>query len=44
MNKFVSLSAATLLALHLCMPCVAGEVSPQSIDGAVTVDTAKAKA
>ena len=44
MNKPVSVSAATLVALTLCMPAVAGEVSPQSIDGAVTVDTAEAKA
>jgi rhodanese-related sulfurtransferase len=44
MNKPVSVSAATLVALTLCMPAVAGEVSPQSIDGAVTLDTAEAKA
>lgn len=44
MNKPVSVSAATLVALTLCMPAVAGEVSPQSIDGAVTLDTVEAKA
>ena len=44
MNKLVSLIAAALVALHLCMPAVAGEVSPQSIDGAVTVDTTQAEA
>jgi rhodanese-related sulfurtransferase len=44
MNRLVSVGAVTLAAFTLCIPAIAAEVSPQAIDGAVTVDTAKAKA
>jgi rhodanese-related sulfurtransferase len=44
MNKVISLAAATLVALNFCLPASAAEVSPEKIDGAVTIDTAKAKA
>ena len=42
MNRIRTLFAAT--ALGLAMPALAAEVSPMQVDGAVTVDTAAAKA
>ncbi len=42
MNRIRTLFAA--MALGLAMPALAAEVSPTQVDGAVTVDTAAAKA
>lgn len=44
MKAFTRLAAAALCSLTLAMPALAGGQSPQQVDGAVTIDTAKARA
>ena len=44
MNKLTRFTLAGCLLIGLAAPSFAAEVSPQAVDGAVTVDSAKARA
>jgi len=44
MNKLSRFAVTTFFVLGLSAPVLAGETSPTEIDGAVTIDTAKARA